>query len=276
MMSLIEIGSVLGSFFERGQGPSHDELDRAVERSRLQAGDPAPSGRSPEGSAIGKTKRIRQIMTYAADHDPAAGLQLCRHLVDLMRADGMFTTTLDNHAGSDKITRLQEALSRAGYTLTSGGILHPTVIDNLTGTELTDVLRAYVNRVNLNPDDAPLQIGTGKELDEAAARHVLQDRHGHYPVGGHAGSYPVTLAAAFTALGLEIAPDLTTQLHPNPHKQVQQCLFLLGVAVNRLRNDAGTGHGRPDEPRRSGRLSAAEGRLVARATALLAGMLLDS
>lgn len=60
-----------------------------------------------------------------------------------------------------------------------------------------------------------------------------------------------------------------------PHHQVQQCLFLLEVAVNRLRNDAGTGHGRPDGPRRTAALSGAEGRLVTRATALLAGLLLD-
>jgi hypothetical protein len=79
------------------------------------------------------------------------------------------------------------------------------VIDNLSGTQLTDALRAYVNRINLNPDDAPLQIGTGKELDEAVARQVLDERTGDYAIGGHSGSFPVTLAVAFTALQLALS-----------------------------------------------------------------------
>lgn len=68
------------------------------------------------------------------------------------------------------------------------------------------MLRAYVDRINLNPDDAPLQVGTGKELDEAVAPHVLLERVGQYPTGGPAGSFPVTLAQAFTVLGLEVPP----------------------------------------------------------------------
>ncbi len=37
---------------------------------------------------------------------------------------------------------------------------------------------SYVRRINVNPDDASLQVGTGKELDEATARHVLEERTG--------------------------------------------------------------------------------------------------
>jgi hypothetical protein len=118
-------------------------------------------------------------------------------------------------------------------------------------------------------------IGSGKELDEAAARHVLKERLGDYPVSGHAGSFPVTLAQAFNVLGLEVPPDLQRELSADPHREVQQCRFLLGVAVNRLRNDVGTGHGRPDGPRRTVPLSPAEGRLVARTAALVAGLLLE-
>lgn len=101
-------------------------------------------------------------------------------------------------------------------------------------------------------------------------------RISNFPLGGQAGSFPVTLAQAFDALGLglEVPPELHQHLSAAPHHLVQQCLFLLGVAVKRLRNDAGTGHGRPDGPRRTAALSCAEGRLVTRAT-LLAGLLLD-
>lgn len=274
-MNLIELGSVLGSFFEGGSGPSHDELDRAVHRAGLTGGDPAPGGKSAAG-VVGKTKRIRHLMLYATDNNPAAGLRLGLHLIDLLRADGAFEPSLDTFSGADKVSRLQAAFGRLGYVLDCDGSVRPTVIDNLSGTELTSILRSYVNRVNLNPDDTPLQIGTGKELDEAAARHVLLERRGEYAVAGHQGSFPNTLANAFSALGLEVAPDLTSHLSKDPRLQVHQCIFLLGLAVNRLRNDAGTGHGRPDAPRRSTYLSPAESRLVARATALLAGILLDS
>ena len=274
-MNLIELGSVLGSFFESGAGPTHDELDRAVHRVGLQGGDPAPGGRSPTGP-LGKTKRIRELMVHATDHDSSAGIRLAKHIVDLLRADGAFEQNLPGYAGPERAALLKIAFSRLGFTMDSDGGLRPTVIDNLTGSELTDALRGYVNRINLNPDDAPLQVGTGKELDEAAARYVLLDRLGEYPIGGQSGSFPATLARAFTALGLEVAPDITRQLHADPRRQVHQCLFLLGLAVNRLRNDAGTGHGRPDAPRKSTPLTTAESRLIARATALLAGMLLDS
>lgn len=81
-------------------------------------------------------------------------------------------------------------------------------------------------------------------------------------MGGHAGSFPVTLAQAFTALGFEVAPK--ADLSQDPHRAVQQCLFLLGNAVNRLRNEAGTGHGRPGNLVKTQPLTPAEARLVAR------------
>jgi hypothetical protein len=273
-MNLIELGSVLGDFFEGGVGPSHDELDRAIARAGLGAGDPGPGGRSKLGP-VGKTKRVRQLLVFATDNDAEAGLSLGRQLVDLLRADGMFEPTLETYAGADKVVRLRDAFDRIGLVLDATGALRPKVIDNLEGSALTEALQTLVTRINASPDDPALLVGSGKELDEAAARHVLKERLGDYPIGGHAGSFPVTLAQAFNVLGLEVPPDLQPHLSGDPHRQVQQCLFLLGVAVNRLRNDVGTGHGRPDGPRRTAPLAPAEGRLVARTTALLAGLLLD-
>lgn len=271
-MDLIGLGAVLGDFFKEGDGPSHDQLDQAFTRAQLSDGDPAPGGKTPQGQPLGKTKRIRQVLVYATDHDAAAGISLARHIVSLLRAHGAFSSGPE-YAGEAKVQRLREAFAPIGFTLDDSGALRPTVIDNLAGTELTDALRIYVNRINLNPDDAPLQIGTGKELDEAAARHVLQERTGTYPTGGHAGSFPVTLAGAFSTLGFSVPGSVP--LNTDPHKAVQECLFLLGISVNRLRNDAGTGHGQPGPPRKTEPLAPAEARLVARATALLAGALLD-
>lgn len=273
-MDLIELGAVLGDFFEDGRGPSHDQLDLAFDRAGLAAGDPARGGRLPGGKPMGKTKRIRQVFVYATDNNPAAGLRLAQQIVSLLRADGMFSPPLEDYAGDVKIVKLRAAFKGVGFDLDPNGALRPLVIDNLTGTELTRALRSYVDRINLNPDDAPLQIGSGKELDEAAARHVLEERTGAYPTQGRASHFPLTLAQAFTLLNLEVAPDVP-QLHADPHRRVQQCLFLLALAVNQLRNDAGTGHGRPGLPRKTAPLTPSEARLVARATSLIAGALLD-
>ena len=131
-MNLIELGSVLGSFFDNGSGPSHDELDAAVQRAGLADGDPAPSGKAATG-VLGKTKRVRRLMLYATDNDPAAGVRLGLHLVDILRGDGAFEPSLDTYSGADKVTRLQTALKRLGYTLDDDGSVRPTVIDNLSG-----------------------------------------------------------------------------------------------------------------------------------------------
>lgn len=186
----------------------------------------------------------------ATDHDPAAGFGFAMQVIAELRAGGAFDSQLSEYAGDDKVARLRNALEATGYDLSPNGAVQPKVIDNLHGSELTDALRAIVRRMNVNPDDAELHLGSGKDLDETAARHVLEERTGDYPIGGHAGSFPVTLANAFTVLGLSVPPGLPP-LDLDPHKEVQQCLYLLAVAVNRLRNDAGTGHGRPSGPKRT-------------------------
>lgn len=175
-----------------------------------------------------------------------AGLPLARELVGLCRAHGGFNPDSESYAGSGRVTQLVQAFVPLGLTLDPDGSVRQTVIDNLSGTELTGELRSYVDRINSNPDDASLQVGTGKELDEAAARHVLKELLGDYSVSGN---FPVTLTSAFTAMGMATPTELP--------------------------NDAGTGHGRLGPPRKTTELNPAEARLIARATALVAGALLD-
>lgn len=189
-MDLIGLGAALGAFFDDGAGPSHDRLDTAFLRAGLAAGDPAPGGQTPTRQPLGKTKRVRQVLVYATDSDGAAGVRLSQHIVSLLRAAGAFSSTGEAYAGDNKVARLRDAFLPVGFTLDESGGLRPTVIENLVGTKLTDALQAYVQRVNLNPDDAPLQIGSGKELDEATARHVIQERTASYTAGGHAGKLP--------------------------------------------------------------------------------------
>jgi len=270
-MDLIELGRALSELFDQGlNSPSHDEITNAVRRAGLSAGDP----RQAPSDTVGKVKRVREVFIYATDHAPDAGLPLATHLVALLRATGAFTASSEGYGGSERIAALKRAFAVLGWDLDGSGALRPLAVDNLSGTELNEALQSYVRRANLNPDDAALQVGNGKDLDEAAARHVLVERTGAYPMSSN---FPTTLAQAFMALSLEPAPPgLAKLLDSDPHKAVQQCLYQLACAVNRLRNDMGTGHGRPGTTPATPTLSGAEGRLVARATALVAGLLLDA
>lgn len=270
-MNLTELGAALGPFFDVVGSPSHNQLHDAFTRHGLSHLDPAPTGKTPNGIHLGKMKRIRHVFASPEAHSATGGLPLARELVALCRAHGGFNPDSESYAGNGRVNQLIQAFVPLGFTLDADGSIRKTVIDNLTGTELAATLRSYVDRINSNPDDAPLQVGTGKELDEATARHVLKQLLGDYPVSG---SFPVTLTSAFTAIGMAIPTELP-KLDSDPHRAVHQCLFLLATAVNRLRNDAGTGHGRPGPPRKTTALNPSDARLVARATALVAGALLD-
>lgn len=273
-MSMIGLGSALGELFENGAGPSHDQLDQAFRRTGLVAGDPAPGGQTSSGAPLGKTKRVRAVFVYASDHAQQAGLELAQQIVALCRADGLFDQDDPSFATTDKVRRLRSAFDGLGYVLEADGAVRVKVVDNLQGTELTDALRAYVDRINRNPDDTALQVGTGKDLDEAVARHVLEQHLGSYPTRGQGSNFPFTLSQAFSLIGWSVPPAPTAV--PDPRQGVEQALFQLATAVNRLRNEVGTGHGRPSASSATRPLSPSEARLVARATALVAGALLDS
>lgn len=245
-MNLTELGAALGPFFDVPGDPSHQQIGDAFIRHGVGHLDPAPDGRAPNGSHLGKMKRVRQVFASPAAHNPTSGLPLARELVALCRAHGGFSDESETYAGRGKVTQLVQAFAPLGFTLEPDGSTRPTVIDNLRGTELSETLCSYVDRINSNPDDAPLQVSTGKELDEATARHVLTELLGDYPVSGN---FPVTLTSASTAIGMATPTELP-KLVPDPHRAVHQCLFLLATAVNRLRNDAGSGHGHPDHPAR--------------------------
>jgi len=86
--------------------------------------------------------------------------------------------------------------------------------------------------------------GTGKDLVEATAAHVLQEVWGHYSTRNN---FPTLLGQAFAGL------DLCTSQEPpkpkEPHqRRMERALCDLACSVNTLRNKQGTGHGRPFLP----------------------------
>ena len=255
--------TAIAQFFQGGAGPSHDELTRLFERVGLAGADPGTS------HGTGKVKRIRQVLGHAIDRCPEPGSRLLELLIDGLRAYDAFRPQAEMFAGTEVIGALRDGLRHLGYDLDAEGVVRPTRLEGLEGVDLTEALRSYVRRARTGASDLELVIGSSKSLEEATARHVLKEIVGSYETRGHQSSFPMQLASAFHRLGLVTS---TTQLSGDASEALQQALFLLGLAVNRLRNEKGEGHGRP-EPSTA---TETESRLASQASGLICEMLLDA
>jgi hypothetical protein len=259
-----EIALLVARLFDCPGSPTHDELGRFFTRCDLVTADPAGGG-----AVVGKMKRVRAVLGYAIDDAPQDGSRLVKMLIDAARARGAFRPDAESYAGADLVGHLRRALRSTGYDLDAQGHVRPRVLESLEGSELTEALWSYVRRARSGADDAELLIGSAKNLEEAAARHVLKTTTGDYPIGGREGSFPTTLYQAFDRLGLA---GSTCQLDADPYRAMQQAIFLLGCAVNRLRNQRGDGHGRPE----MSVASQLEGRMSSEAAALVTELLLTA
>jgi hypothetical protein len=132
------------------------------------------------------------------------------------------------------------AFKSEGFELTSEGGLGPLLLTGLSGSELTEALFAYVRRAQRGATDAALVAGTGKDLLEATAKHVLMEKHGNCPET----TFPALLGMAYVAVGMT-TPQETPRKDELPQKALDRSLFDVACAINRLRNKQGTGHGRP-------------------------------
>lgn len=259
-----EVASAIAKCLEEGHGPSHDELERLIDRAGLAGVDPRRTD-----SKVGKMKRMRAVLWYAADNDEEAGTKLIRALFPAMRAAGSFRPHDEQYAGAANIEALQAALDVVGYDLTSDGVVTPKSMEGLEGTQMTEALRTMVRRARAAGDDSALRIGTAKELTEATARHVLVERVGAYPTHGN---FPATLHQAFTVLSLATPAQTDLgALAGDAWESVERAMFILACAVNRYRNEQGTGHGRPQTVSASD----AQGRMAAEASALVSELLLS-
>ncbi|MDP2663510.1 MAG: abortive infection family protein, partial [Dehalococcoidia bacterium] len=216
--------------------PSHSDLEFQIQRAQLTAGDP-----KAQGQLVGKAKRIRGVLSWALENDVQAGGRFVASLISLLRGCGGFREASPNFVGAQVIKDAADAFRAEGYELASDGDLRPLLLDNLSGTALSDVLDAYVRRAKRGASDAALVTGTGKDLLEAVAAHVLQERWGSVPSGGN---FPTLLGQAFVALGLATPQDAQQPGEP-AKRRLERALYEAGCAVNHLRNKEGTGHGHP-------------------------------
>ena len=216
--------------------PSHSDLEFQISRARLTLGDP-----KAQGQLVGKAKRIRGTLSWAFENNVAAGEALVESLLSLLRACGGFRPSSPNYVGSEAIANAIAAFHSEGFTLSQDGELQPMLLENLSGPELSEALAAYVRRAQRGAEDAALLTGTGKDLLEATAAHILVERNGTYPRGAN---FEALLGMAFVAM------DLATPLHPDqpgeaPQRKTERAMFSLALGINAMRNKLGTGHGRP-------------------------------
>lgn len=216
--------------------PSHSDIEFQIQRVRLSAGDPKSQGHS-----VGKAKRVRGALHWALENDNTAGEAFVENLIALIRGCGGFRKESTNYVGAEPVENAIAAFHVEGFVLTSTGELQPVILEGLSGAALSDALKAYVRRAKRGADDAALLAGTGKDLLEATAAHILVERNGAYP---KSANFEGLLGMAFTATGLT-TPNHTVKPGESPQCKMERAMFTLACSVNALRNKAGTGHGRP-------------------------------
>jgi len=216
--------------------PSHSDIDFIIKQAGLQMADPRN-----KGQIVGKAKRIRGTLGWAIENKHEAGEILVGKIIDLIRSCGGFRAELPNYVGLDAINNATDAFSKEGYELCSDGDLHPVILDSLSGKALTKALDSYVRRAKKGILDAALVTGTGKDLLEATAKHVIIERFGS--IQGKL-DFPTLLGQAFVAMDLATPHDSQQPGEPSC-KRMERALYDLGCAINNLRNNEGTGHGRP-------------------------------
>lgn len=216
--------------------PSHSDIEFQIRRVRLNSGDP-----KAQGQLVGKAKRIRGTLNWAIENDPVAGEAFVESLLSLLRACGGFRPGSKNFVGSEAIANAIAAFRAEGFTLTDEGELRPQLLENLSGVALSEALASYIRRAKRGAEDAALLAGTGKDLLEATAAHILVECNGSYPQGAN---FEGLLGMAFVAVGLA-TPQHPVQSGEAPQRRSERAMFTLACAVNSMRNKLGTGHGRP-------------------------------
>lgn len=219
--------------------PSHSDLEFHISRCGLSAGDPRALGQ-----AVGKEKRVRATLSSALENDYAAGQRLVAALLSHIRGCGGFREGSANFVGREAIANISGVVAAEGFTITPDGQLLPLLLEQLSGTALTDALHSYVRRAQRGAEDAVLVTGTGKDLLEATAAHILVERYGGYSSGSN---FPTLLGQTFVALGLATPANPVKPGEP-PQARMERAIFEAACAVNSLRNKTGSGHGRPFLP----------------------------
>lgn len=216
--------------------PSHSDIDFCVEKCELTEADP-----KSKGQTVGKAKRVRAILTWALSNSEDRGRAFTAKLIANIQSNGGFRNESPNYVGDENIKNLQARFAAEGFELNDDGDLRPQALDALSNVELTDALISYARRAQRGAEDAALVLGSGKDLLEAVAAHVLREMRG---IENPPHNFPMIMGQAFNELGLKTSADKPAQGEPPQHR-LQRALYDAACAVSTLRNKQGTGHGHP-------------------------------
>lgn len=217
--------------------PSHSDLEFQIEQAGLTQADPKTHGRT-----VGKAKRVRSTLNWALENDIKAGSKLVHLILSQIKALGGFRDTSQNYVGHESIRNLISVFDSENFSLSENGDIHPKVLATLKGKHLTKALEKYAERAKRGSEDAALLSGTGKDLLEATAKHIIQSKYGTSPKNAN---FPALLGQAYAAL--QMATPQTPKAGAEPAiKDYERALFEVAVAVSTIRNKEGTGHGRPN------------------------------
>lgn len=229
--------AVANLFDDQGlRKPAHSELDFQVTKLGLEAGDP-----KFQGETVGKLKRTRSALYWALENNPAAGAQYIYALLAMLRTCGGFREVSPNFVGAEPLANAISAFKAEHFTLTSDGLLLAQTLDNLSGRELSLALHSYIRRAKEGVADAALLVGTGKDLMEATAAHILVERKIPYTTEMN---FEAILGMAFVAVDLKTPQHTITAGEPAQCK-AERAMFTLALGINTMRNKLGTGHGKP-------------------------------
>lgn len=243
--------------------PSHSDLEYQIKQAGLTKADP-----KTHGQIVGKAKRVRATLNWALENDIKSGSQLVHLILSQIRALGGFRDTSPNYVGHESIRNLIDVFDSENFSLSENGDIHPKVLETLKGKHLTKALEKYAQRAKRGSEDAALLSGTGKDLLEATAKHIIQTKFGTPPAKN--ANFPTVLGQAYAAL--QMATPQTPKNAAEPAiKDYERALFDVAVAVNRIRNKEGTGHGRPNVTA----LSIDESSSLIETVGIAAGFLLD-
>ncbi|MCP6682298.1 abortive infection family protein [Bacillus nakamurai] len=216
--------------------PSHADIESLVYRYKLVDGDP-----NLNGFSYGKAKRVNAILIWAIEYDLDAGEAFISALLSLIKGLGGFRQESPNYVGEEAIQNLKSSFEGEGISLASDGVIMPLVLDNFSDKEIEKFLQSYIRRAKKGASDAALLAGTGKDLLEAVAAHVITRILGDYPQK----NFPTLLGLAFHLLELSTPK---TEGKSFQTKRFEISLYELGCTINNMRNKQGTGHGRPFLP----------------------------
>jgi len=227
-----EVAGALGAFFFAGGGPSHGKLGSTFASSGYGDSDPY------DGSQPNKETRVL-LVVRAAVRRPVRARELVDGILTQLRLGGCFDPGSGSYDKS-KVVTAQRAFHRLGWLLADDGYLTPAGLGDLT-TGGRKALDDHLDRLRRASDDPALLLGTAKDLLESVAKFVLEELELPY---SERADFAELWFHARDRLGIHPRSIAATNPASKQIAAVLQAAWSIAEAVNQIRNQQGTGHGR--------------------------------